>query len=132
MSAMKTWRPIILGLSLAAGSASAASAFGHAGKAIILTEQTAGAVKARVGQAVEIRLRSQPGTGFSWSPKNDAAKLKALPPIQAQAIPGGWQTQRFRFLARRPGTYRLTFSYDRPWKGGEKGARTIAFTIKAR
>jgi predicted secreted protein len=132
MKAMKTWRPIILGLSLAAGAACAAPALAQASKAIILTEQSTGVAKARVGQAVEIRLRSQPGTGFSWSPKNDAAKLTTLPPIQAQAIPGGWQTQRFRFLAKRAGTYRLTFSYDRPWKGGEKGARTIAFTIKVR
>jgi predicted secreted protein len=127
-----SWRAIILGLSLAGASVCAAPAHGHSGKTIILTEQTGKAVKARAGDVVEIRLRSQPGTGFSWSPKNHAAKVTSLPPIEAQAIPGGWQTQRFRFLAMRAGTYRLTFSYEQPWAGGTKGARSVTFTIRVR
>jgi predicted secreted protein len=125
-----SWRPIILGLSFTAGFAGAASA--HANRPITLTEQTAGAVKAKAGEAVEIRLRSQPGTGFSWFPKSYAANLTPLPSIQGKAIPGGWQTQRFRFLAKRPGTFRLTFAYEQPWAGGTKGARTATFTIKVR
>lgn len=119
---MKTiWPALILGL----GAATQA----HTSKTIILTEQAAKPVKARVGDSVEIRLRSQPGTGFSWLPKSEAAELNALPSMKGQAIPGGWQTQRFRFLAKRPGTYRLIFAYEQPWSGGIKAARTSRFTI---
>ena len=126
------WRAIVLGLSLAAGSMSAASAREPSGRTIILTEQTGKAVKARVGEAVEIGLRSQPGTGFSWFPKSHAAKVTPLPPIEGQAIPGGWQTQRFSFVAKHAGAYRLTFIYEQPWAGGIKGARFVTFTIKVR
>ena len=127
---MRTARAIPLAMLLALGWG---AAFAHGTQErVIVTEQTAGAVKARAGEAVQIRLRSQPGTGFSWVPTSRAGSLTPLPPIQGQTIPGGWQTQRFRFLAKRPGTYRLTFSYDQPWKGGTKGARAAAFTIKVR
>jgi predicted secreted protein len=130
---MRMATAICLAMVLTLGyGASSAHSRSEAGTSIIVTEQTVKPVTARVGQAVQIRLRSQPGTGFSWVPKNYAASLTALSPIQGQAIPGGWQTQRFRFVAKRPGTYRLNFSYDRSWNGGTKGARTRGFTIKVR
>jgi predicted secreted protein len=99
---------------------------------IVLTEPTSAPLSAHVGQSVEIRLRSQPGTGFSWVPKTNSSRLTVLDPIAGPPMPGGWQTQRFLFKARRPGTYRLTFSYDRPWAGGTKGAKNATFTIRVR
>ena len=125
---MKAISPLWLALVLAFGAA----AHAHSNKTIVLTEQTEKPVKARVGDSVEIRLKSQPGTGFSWSPKSDASNLSPLPPMKGQAIPGGWQTQRFRFLAKRAGTYRLIFAYEQPWSGGTKAARTERFTIIVR
>ena len=127
---MKAVRAILLAMLLILGSGTAPARGAHG--SIVVNEQTKGLVKAKPGEAVEIRLRSQPGTGFSWVSTNYALKLTPLPPIERQAIPGGWQTQRFRFVAKRAGTYRLTFSYDQPWKGGAKGARTATFRIKVR
>ena len=100
---------------------------------MILTEQSPdAAAHARLGQPVEIRLRAQPGTGFSWVPQGPAKFLSPMEPIRGEALPGGWQTQRFRFSVRRAGTYRVTFSYEQPWPGGIKGARVRTFTIGVR
>jgi predicted secreted protein len=120
---------VLAAVILTVASAYPAAVQAHAHKSVILTEQTAAPAKARVGDAVEIRLKSQPGTGFSWSPKSGAANLSPLPALKGQAIPGGWQTQRFRFVAKWPGTYRLIFAYEQPWAGGTKAARTKRFTI---
>jgi predicted secreted protein len=119
-------------LELACGTAAthAASRPHGANTTVVLTEQAA-VGQTRVGVPVEIRLRVQPGTGFSWFPKNLAPNLTAMRPIRGLAVPGGWQIQRFRFLAKHAGTYRLTFSYDQPWARGTKGARSLTFTVRA-
>src|SRR4051812_28584630 len=115
-------RAIALGLTCGIASACAATIPAGSTRPPILTEQTSGAVlRTRVGVPVEIRLRAQPGTGFSWFPTSYAAHLTAMEPIRGPAIPGGWQIQRFRFVAKSAGTYHVTFSYDRPWAGGTKG-----------
>ena len=86
----------------------------------------------KVGSPIEIRLKARPGTGFSWSPKKSAGTLSAMESIRGEAMPGGWETQRFRFLANRGGTYRVTFSYDQPWPGGVKAAQSKTFIITVR
>ena len=94
---------------------------------------TRGAVVTKVGTSVEIRLKAQSGTGFSWVPKQWAALVTPMPPLRGnRAMPGGTQIQRFRFQARHAGTYPVSFSYDQPWRGGIKGARTKTFTIIVR
>jgi|SRR5215208_2838218 predicted secreted protein len=126
-------RAIFLGLACGIASACAATIPIGAKNPPILTEQSSGAVlRTRVGVPVEIRLREQPGTGFSWFPTSFAANLTAMEAIRGPAIPGGSQLQRFRFVAKHVGTYRVAFSYDQPWAGGSKGARSAAFTINVR
>jgi len=122
---------LALGLALVATPGLAASPEGR--RASVLTEDWRGIVLGQVGVPIEIRLRSQPGTGFSWVATRSANLVTQMKPVKgARALPGGWQVQRFRFLAMRAGTYRLGFSYDQPWRGGTKGARVKNYLIMVR
>ena len=127
------WVATAFALSLGAAPPSAAAKPAKAKPAMVLTEQWRGLVTARVGVPIEIRLQAQAGTGFSWVPTRSANVLTEMKPIRgSKALPGGTQIQRFQFLASRKGTYLLSFSYQQPWSGGSKGARTKTFTIIAR
>jgi hypothetical protein len=128
-------RPLWLATAFALnqGSVPAAANPAKMKPATILTEQSRGLVMAKVGVPVEIRLQAQAGTGFSWVSTRSTDVLTEKKPLRAsKALPGGTQVQRFQFLAKRPGTYLLSFSYQQPWRGGTKGARTKTFTIIAR
>ena len=132
-----TGRLILPAVALAAilgtGAAAAPAKNAQPQTATILTEDSRGYVSVGVGVPVEIRLRSQPGTGFSWVTTKPVAGLTDMKPIKAsKPMPGSAQVQRFRFVAPKRGTYRLSFSYDQPWKGGTKAARTQSFLVVAR
>ena len=100
---------------------------------IVLTERSYGVTKVWPGQPVEIRLRTQAGTGYSWHPTSSASKVRELPTVQSSGmLPGGKQVQRFLFKSKRSGTYLVGFTYGQPWKGGAKGAKYRSFTIKVR
>lgn len=127
------WLATAFALSLGAAPTSASAKPAKAKPATILTEQSRGLVTAKVGVPVEIRLQAQAGTGFSWVPTRSADVLSEMKPIRgSKVLAGGAQVQRFQFLANRKGTYLLSFSYQQPWSGGTKGARTKTFTIVAR
>lgn len=127
------WRAATLGAVVAIANAPATAKRADAQPATVLTEQSRGLVSAQVGVPIEIQLRAQPGTGFSWVPTRPVAGLTDLKPIKAsKPMPGSAQMQRFRFVAPARGTYRLVFSYDQPWKGGSKRARTKGFIVVAR
>lgn len=124
---------IAAGLGIVVASAAVASKPDKTRSATVLTEQSHGAVTTTVGTPVEIRLESQAGTGFSWVPKQWASLITPMPPLPASAaMPGGTQVQRFRFVSKSAGTFPVTFSYDQPWRGGTKGARTRTFLIIVR
>lgn len=127
------WLATAFALGLGAAPAPAAANPAKSKPATILTEQSRGLAAARVGVPVEIRLQTQAGTGFSWVPTRSADVLTEMKPLRgSKALPGGTQTQRFQFLANRKGTYLLSFSYQQPWRGGTKNAKTKTFTIIAR
>ena len=127
------WLAPAFALGLGAAPASASAKPAKAKPATILTEQSRGLVTAKVGVPVEIRLQAQAGTGFSWVPTRSTDVVTQMKPIRgSKALPGGAQVQRFQFVANRKGTYLLSFSYQQPWSGGTKNARTKTFTIIAR
>ena len=116
-----------------AASAPAASKRAEAAAAKLVTEDSRSLVSMKVGQSLEIQLRAQPGTGFSWVAARQVPGLKEMKPVKgARQMPGSAQLQRFRFTPERKGTYRLGFSYDQPWRGGTKNARTKGFVVVAR
>lgn len=127
------WLATAFALSLGAAPASASPKPAKAKPATVLTEHSRGLVMAKVGEPIEIRLQAQAGTGFSWVPTRSTDVLTQMKPIRgSKALPGGAEVQRFQFLANRKGTYLLSFSYQQPWTGGTKNARTKTFTIIAR
>ena len=133
MHPQSRWLTIVVVFSLGTGAACGATEASKSKQTMVLTEQSAGAIAhASVGEAIEIRLPAQPGTGFSWVPKGPAGMVSAQGPVLENPLPGGQQTQRFIFSAQRAGTYRVNFSYDQPWAGGIKGAKTQSFTVVVR
>ena len=83
------------------------------------------------GQPVEIRLKAQAGTGFSWRPTNWQSMIRELGSREASR-PGGKEVQRFLFRTKSKGTYFVNFTYGQPWKGGAKDAKSRSFTIQVR
>jgi len=129
----RMWPVLALGLGLALAAAPVPAASPEGRRASVLTEDWRGIVLGQVGVPIEIRLRSQPGTGYAWVATPSANLVTPIKPVKgARALPGGWQVQRFRFLATRAGTYRVGFSYDQPWRGGTKGARVKNYLIMVR
>jgi len=120
---------LILSALALAGSGDAALA--KKWNAIVLTEHSYGVTKVWPGEPVEIRLRTQGGTGYSWRPTSSASKVKEIGTVNASR-PGGREMQRFLFKSKRRGMYIVGFAYGQPWKGGAKGAKSRSFTIKVR
>jgi len=91
-----------------------------------------------VGAPLLVTLCAQPATGYRWSPPVVAdpgvAAVRSwayTPP--ADPLPGASGVERFLLVGTAPGTTTLTFSYDRPWAGGDTGARvaTVALVVRA-
>ena len=123
---------MLIGCGIAAVWPAAASAKSYPSK--VLTDQSGNSMtKVYVGESVEIQLKAQPGTGFSWVPRKSAFMVRELSPMKpGRMVPGGAQMQRFLFKAKRPGIYNVSFSYDQPWSGGTKKGKTRSFTIAVR
>lgn len=99
---------------------------------IVLTNSSPPSVtKAWPGQPVEIQLKAQAGTGFSWRPTNWQSMIRELGSDEASR-PGGKEVQRFLFRTNSKGTYFVHFTYGQPWKGGAKDAKSRSFTIQVR
>jgi len=111
------------------GSGDAALARQYSG--VVLSENSPPSVKVNRGEPVEIRLKAQGGTGYSWRATSYPGKVTELS-SHGSGIPGGKEMQRFLFRSNKKGTYQLGFSYGQPWKGGAKGAKYRSFTIKVR
>jgi predicted secreted protein len=83
-------------------------------------------------QEVQLRLPAQPGTGFSWTLLNKVSLVKlkgqSTEPA-AKAQPGAWQTQVFRFKAKKAGSETLEFGYRRSWEKGTPPAKTFSLRI---
>ena len=121
---------LIFGAVALAGSAD--SALAKKPDAIVLTENSAHSeTKVWPGEPVEIRLKTQAGTGYSWRPTSWQSMVKELSPHNASR-PGGTEVQRFRFRTKSSGTYIVAFTYGQPWRGGAKRAKSRSFTIKVR
>jgi len=99
-----------------------------------LTDADTGASRTvAVGSAVDVRLATQSGTGFSWIAEPVEGLTVGEPhTVESSGTPGAATTQVFPVSVATPGSHQLTFNYSRPWQGGEKNARTVSFTIIGR
>jgi predicted secreted protein len=100
---------------------------------VALTEADAGTTREfPVDTTVEIRLRAQLGTGYSWqliTPDVDGFHSLGASSISPGAVPGGWQEQVFSFTALKPGRYRIAFAYRQPWTSLEQALRRVGFSV---
>jgi len=97
------------------------------------TEQQSAALK--VGQTVEVRLRSQAGTGYSWrlASGGDAGIVREqghrTDTEAAEDIRmGGASWEVFTLRAAQPGDVAVEYVYERPWEKSGPAARR--FTLK--
>jgi hypothetical protein len=93
------------------------------------TPQPGQAVRVGPGQILEIRLKVQFGTGYSWQVARPLDPgLEELPgsvlPAPKSGVEGGFETQVFRFRAAQPLDTALTFKLRRPWDPPETAPRS--------
>lgn len=101
---------------------------------IVVTDKKSGqAISLAVGQSLEVRLPSNPTTGYRWT----AGTLSSTPLRQKRApafvpsksgLMGAGGTQVFTYDGVAAGTAPLSFAYSRPWEHGPP-ARRIDFTV---
>jgi predicted secreted protein len=125
---------IILWLGMVVVSASGLRATEPGGPAVvkILTQKDNGAaVTLTLKSRLIIRLPTQPGTGFSWTPKATSSLLrlaKNYEKTSAHMLPGGTETKVFVFTPVASGTDQLELDYRRPWEHRVAPAKVFRFT----
>jgi inhibitor of cysteine peptidase len=130
---------LALGLAVFAGASSPAAGPqdkgpGQKGKTVTVTEKDKDAkVKLAKGDTLELKLRMQAGTGFTWVVgKGDEDKLKPLgkPTTEKPAnLPGGGVTLVYRFEAVVPGMAQLEMWYKRPFEKDKEPAKKFRVTV---
>lgn len=105
------------------------------GPVTVLDESTAAPATVTVGGRVQIRLRAQFGTGYSWALQGPPPPaLKSLgDQIEHPAGPpkeGGFDVQVFSFEAVSPGTARLDFVYRRPFAPQDPSVKHATFEVR--
>ncbi len=101
---------------------------------VVVTDKDDGhTVAVAVGQVLEVRLPSNPSTGYQWTA--GALKTGALnaqrPPVYEGSkpqLPGSGGTEVFTYQGAAAGTEHLSFAYSRPWEKVEP-AKRVAITI---
>jgi len=85
-------------------------------------------------QILEIRLPTQAGTGYSWTPAaNPTVPLKLTRSDTTSADrPGGPQTQFFLLQPTNTGAGDVVINYSRPWEKDKPPARTFVLHVVVR
>lgn len=90
----------------------------------------------RVGDALVVRLPSNPSTGYSWSIRSSASPVlaragRAYVPPDGELV-GAPGTARLRFRAVAVGRGTLRLAYVRPWEHDAAPARAFALRVVVR
>ena len=90
------------------------------------------------GETFEIKLCSNPTTGFQWSEEAQISD-KAItiqegheftgPDSEPPPPPGTPGQEVWNFKALKEGSSTIFFEYSRPWEGGEKGEWTCTVNV---
>jgi len=95
-------------------------------------------LEVQAGETFEVKLCSNPTTGFQWSEKaqiSDTAVLdqedhKFIGPESEPPPPPGTPGQEvWTFKALKEGSSTIFFEYSHPWEGGEKGEWTCTVNV---
>jgi len=88
------------------------------------------------GGLLEVRLKSDPSTGYSWAIKGDPGPLKLVKSSAKRSSSNGKVgapgTQEFRFSATSAGMASLNLEYRRPWEYTAQPVRTFQVRVNAR
>lgn len=109
-------------------------------RAIKLTAEDDGkTVGAVVGKPVEVSLKGNPTTGYSWRTAaltgdslEQLGKPKYVPRPHRPGMVGVGGTFLFTFKAVKPGKTTLKLVYVRPWEKNKPPAKTFSATIEVR
>jgi inhibitor of cysteine peptidase len=128
---------LLAGLLLVAGCGPAREADAAARGEITLGAQDNGsAVELAVGQALVIRLESNPTTGYSWQVAEiDGAVLKQVgeAAFEAQSdLLGAPGAETLRFEASGSGQATLKLVYHRPWEKDVEPLETFTVAVTVR
>lgn len=93
---------------------------GSQGVKIIGESEKGRRINLKVGDVFEVRLTTQPGTGYKWYLRPDAgSQLTLLDERQTRPAQEGYDRpvfQIFRFRVDHPGKILLHLDYLRPWE----------------
>ena len=129
MQPVRSWRShrsVRLSFLFALVAAALFSDAAFAATKVITDADKSGTVRLKAGDTLELRLNSNPTTGFMWYLKKESTHLLKLtgqsetkPPEPAGGQPvmvGQPTVQVFEFLAKQPGDGGLLLHYGRSWE----------------
>ena len=100
-------------------------------------ESFSGTAEIALNGVLEVGLRAQFGSGFSWVQEgslNNSLRLlrqeTRLASDNAQKKDGGWERQIFVFQGIRPGEAQLRFAYRRPWEKPVAASKLLIFNVR--
>ena len=95
-------------------------------------------LEVQAGETFEVKLCSNPTTGFKWSEDSQISDTTALKQeahvfvgseSEPPPPPGTPGQEVWVFKALKQGTSEIYFEYSRPWEGGEKGEWTYTLNV---
>ena len=95
-------------------------------------------LEVQIGETFEVKLCSNPTTGFQWSEKAQTSDTVVLeqedhkfigPESEPPPPPGTPGQEVWTFKALKEGSSTIFFEYGRPWEGGEKGEWTCTVNV---
>lgn len=92
-------------------------------------------ISTKAGQEFEVRLPSNPSTGYAWHVTAQPGGIRLLDSNfeareQAQPVAGAAGEQVFRFLAGQPGNYELKIELKRAWEQQPIDKRRVEVTVQ--
>jgi inhibitor of cysteine peptidase len=91
-------------------------------------------IQVSVGQTLQVRLASNPTTGYSWNVQQTPPELELehsayTADAQGKNLPGSGGYQTIEFAAKFAGTPELKLEYRRPWEKDVAPAKTFSVTV---
>ena len=96
------------------------------------------ALEVQAGETFEVKLCSNPSTGFQWLENVQISEATILgqenhkfigPESEPPPPPGTPGQEVWTFKALKEGSSTIFFEYSRPWEGGEKGEWTCTVNV---
>ena len=109
-----------------------------AGKTVVLeTKDNGASVTVKAGDTVQVKLRSNRTTGYSWAELKDKTDAKVLKSdggsYEVNAHPEGMVgvggVETFTFTAVAPGRTEIALGYARPWEKDKEPAQSFKATV---